>query len=61
MNQRQRVQISVAYMGELERAVDSERLRERLRQIQNKSTEDKKDKKKNKKNKISIIGKGIAK
>lgn len=51
--------ISVAYMGELERGVDSERLRERLRQIQNKSSEDKKDKKK--KNKGLKKGKGIAK
>ena len=48
--------ISVAYMGELERAVDSDRLRERLRQIQNKTGEDKK-----KKNKISKKTKGKAK
>ncbi len=48
--------ISVAYMGELERAVDSDRLRERLRQIQNKTGEDKK-----KKNKINKKTKGKAK
>ena len=42
--------ISVAYMGELERAVDSDRLKERLRQIQNKTPEEKKDKKKKNKN-----------
>ena len=43
--------ISVAYMGELERAVESDRLRERLRQIQNKAQDDKKDKRKKNKNK----------
>ena len=32
--------ISVAYGGELERGVDSDRLKERLRQIQNKPTEE---------------------
>lgn len=48
--------ISVAYMGELERAVDSDRLRERLRQIQNKTGEDKK-----KKNRINKKTKGKAK
>jgi len=32
--------ISVAYAGELERGVDSDRLKERLRQIQNKPTEE---------------------
>ncbi|MBE5843532.1 MAG: TIGR00159 family protein [Butyrivibrio sp.] len=48
--------ISVAYMGELERAVDSDRLRERLRQIQNKTGEDKK-----KKYKINKKAKGKAK
>ena len=32
--------ISVAYSGELERGVDSDRLKERLRQIQNKPTEE---------------------
>ncbi len=36
--------ISVAYMGELERALDSDRLKERLRQIQNKAVDDKKKK-----------------
>ncbi len=51
--------ISVAYMGELERAVDSDRLKERLRQIQNKATGDKKDKKK--KNKSTKKAKGKAK
>jgi diadenylate cyclase len=38
--------ISVAYMGELERALDSDALKERLRQIQNKAADGKKDKKK---------------
>lgn len=36
--------ISVAYMGRLERGVDAERLRERLRSIQNKPLEEKKRK-----------------
>ncbi len=48
--------ISVAYMGELERALESDRLKERLRQIQNKATEDKKEKKK--KNKAEKKEKG---
>ena len=51
--------ISVAYLGELERALDSDRLKERLRQIQNKATEDKKDRKK--KAKTAKKGKGKAK
>ncbi len=49
--------ISVAYMGELERAVDSDRLKERLRQIQNKATGDKKDKKKKNKSAKKVKGK----
>ena len=32
--------ISVAYGGELERAIDSDRLRERLREIQDKRVEE---------------------
>ena len=48
--------ISVAYMGELERALDSDRLKERLRQIQNKAVDDKKEKKK--KSKAAKRGKG---
>lgn len=36
--------ISVAYLGELERGIDGERLRERLRTIQNKPMEEKKRK-----------------
>lgn len=36
--------ISVAYMGRLERGIDAERLRERLRSIQNKPLEEKKHK-----------------
>jgi len=36
--------VSIAYGGKLERAVDSEQLKERLRQIQNKTVEDKKRK-----------------